>query len=171
MNELMDDKRDYPYSIFEKVKAYFLFFINSKNKHGVHSPFVYDFIQNVLSKSAPINEIEIERNKLKKDHAVIRFKDFGQRDDRMSTISAIAKNSLKKTKEASILAQIVYHYKVDEVIEMGTSLGITTAYIAIKNPSVNVLTIEANEVALERARKIWSDLSISTITSFSVEKN
>ncbi len=162
----MDIKRDSPYSIFKKAGAYFFFLLDSKNKHGVHSPFVFDFIQNVLSKNLPIKEIEIERAKLKKDHSFLIFKDFGQRDDRKCSISTIAKKSLKRPKEAAIIAQIVKHYKVNKVIEMGTSLGITTAYIAKCNPSISIQTIEANEEVLAIAEKNWEKLSISNITSF-----
>jgi len=162
----MNIKRDNPYSIFKKVQAYLFFLLNSKNRHGVHSPFVYDFIQNVLSKNSPINEIEIERAKLKKDDSIIVFKDYGQRDDRNSSVSTIAKKSLKRSKEAAIIAQIVKYYKVDKVIEMGTSLGITTAYIAKCNPSIPIQTIEANKDVLAIAEKNWQSLSISNITSF-----
>jgi len=162
----MDIKRDSPYSIFKKVRAYFFFLLNSKNRHGVHSPFVFDFIQNVLLKHATIKEIEIERAKLKKDDSFIDFKDSGQRNDRNSSISTIAKKSLKRPKEAAIIAQIANHYKVDKVIEMGTSLGITTAYIAKRNPLITIQTIESNKEVLALAKKKWEALSISNIESY-----
>lgn len=162
----MNIKRDAPYSIFKKAEAYLFFLLNSKNRHGVHSPFVYDFIQNVLAKNSPLEEIENQRAKLKKDNSIIAFKDFGQRNDRNISISSIAKKSLKRPKESAIIARIAHHYKVEKVIEMGTSLGITTAYLAKCNHSISIQTIEANQEVLAIAQKNWQNLAVSNITSF-----
>lgn len=165
----MISKADKPYSLFQKAKAYLHFLQLSKNRHGVHSPFVYDFIENVANYPYSDKLVEIERRKMINDHSPIIIKDFGMGNDRRSTVSRIAKMSLKKPKEAGLIARIVKFYKVSQVIELGSSLGITTAYIARSTPNVKVKTIEGSEAILNISRKIWSRLKIKNIESFNGE--
>ena len=165
----MISKADKPYSLFQKVKAYLHFLRLSTNRHGVHSPFVYNFIENVANYPYSDKAVEIERKKLTNDHSPITIKDFGMGEDRRSSLSKIAKKSLKKPKEAGLIARIVEYYNVRRVIELGSSLGITTAYIARSASSVKVKTIEGSEDILTIGRKIWKQLNLENIDSYNGE--
>ena len=45
-------------------------------------------------------------------------------------ICDIARNSLKPAKQSALLYRIAKHYKCKHILELGTSLGITSSYLA-----------------------------------------
>lgn len=157
---------DKPYGILSKITKYSSFWLQSKNRHDVHSPFVFDFVESVLNKKNKDKAVEDERKKLLKDHSEIFINDLGAGKDRSTSVSAVASNSLKKTKEAGILAGIVKHYAIDKVIEFGTSLGITTAYMARARNDVQVYSIEGSAQLLSIAKSVWDSLGITNIDSY-----
>lgn len=75
----------------------------------------------------------------------------------VSTTAQIAKNSLKRKRHASALAAWCETSGAREILELGTSLGITTAYLAQAKES-QITTIECNGDRLDKARLIWSHL-------------
>ncbi len=125
------------FSRLRLAKKYLSYFITSQSGkgHGVHSPFVFDFIKNVLNDNIPYPEydkIERERERLLADERIIEVEDFGagsssQKNTRQ--VKQIARTSLKTKKYAQLLFRIAKYYKVSTVIELGTSLGITTSYL------------------------------------------
>jgi len=130
----------------------------------VHSPFVYEFVEEALNLNYEDKAIEKERATLLRDNNNINLKDLGSGKDRSTTIARIASKSLKKPKEAQLLAKIVRHFKVDHVIELGTSLGISTAYMARSNREINIQSVEGSKEVLEVAIKVWDRLKIKSIT-------
>lgn len=137
------------YSTFQLFKKYLHYYFSASNGkgHGMHSPFVFDFIKNVLpdKKEISFELIEELRTKLLQDETVIEVEDFGAGSAVMKNnnrkIRHIAASSLKKPKYARLLHRIIHYYKATSVLELGTSLGITTAYMAAV-PGVNVQTLE-----------------------------
>ncbi len=70
------------YSTFKLAKKYLQYLMTASNGkgHGIHSPFVFDFITNVLSdkkKHLKFNAIEKIRNDLLNDNSIIEVEDFG----------------------------------------------------------------------------------------------
>jgi len=159
----MKSLKEKPYNLIRKVIAYSRFLLKSKDRHGVHSPFVYDFVENVLNPVYHDKGIEVERNKLLKDNSTVTIKDFGIGEDRKTSITEIAATSLKKQKEAELLAKIVSFYSIERIIELGTSFGISTSYMARANPSAQIDTIEGSAEILEKAKKVWKSLNIDWI--------
>lgn len=119
------------------------------NGHGVHSPFVYSFITDVLNDNRSFYSfgfIENQRKKLLNHHQSIEVVDFGA-GSRLSLtktrkVSKIAAASLKPKKYSSLLFKIVNHYGYKNIIELGTCLGVTTAYLATANGNAKVTTFE-----------------------------
>lgn len=167
----MNNKIDKPFTLSEKIKAYLYFLWKSRNRHGVHSPFVFDFIEHVANKYYKDEIIEEERKRLKNDYSIIDLKDFGTGANRRTSVWKIARSSLKSPKEAALIAKITSYYKINEVIELGCSLGITSAYIARSHPSINVKTIEGSESVLEIAKNVWQRLGLKNIESFKGDFN
>lgn len=165
----MNSSIDKPFSLLKKIVLYVRFWSLSKNRHGVHSPFVFDFVENVLNPIYSDKEIEKQRDLLLKNKSTLFLNDHGQGKDRDTTIAAIAKTSLKKPKEAQLLAKMVSHYSIQKVIELGTSFGISTSYMARSCPSARVITVEASKEVLEVARSIWASLDVRSIDSIHSE--
>jgi predicted O-methyltransferase YrrM len=133
--------------------------------HGTHSPFVYSFIKEVLNKQIPADKfdlIEQYRKQLLQDNEIVNVWDRGagsrQSFDNMRSVKQIAKVALKPKKYSLLLHKIIAHYKPDEILEMGTSLGITTCYLAAANNHAKVVTMEGAPSVALIAKKTFSTL-------------
>lgn len=146
------------YSRFQIAKKYVDYYRHAENSrgHGIHSPFVFDFVLNVLNKRShhpAFGTIEKFRKALLRNKQVIEVKDFGagsagKINGKRRSISAIASHSLKQPKYAKLLHRIAAHYHCENIIELGTSLGTTTAYLSTSSPTAHVTTLEgAPEIA------------------------
>jgi predicted O-methyltransferase YrrM len=134
---------------------HYYFSASSGKGHGIHSPFVFDFITSVLNdrQSYPAYEqVELLREELLRNNTLIRIEDLGagsavsSRKDRR--IRDIARHSVKSKKYGRLLYRMVKKYQPHTIVELGTSLGLTTSYFSLANKDATVVTIEgAGEVA------------------------
>ena len=149
----------------------YLIFSSNKKGHGIHSPFVFDFIIHVLrgklSDAIYFGEIEKLRNTLIRSSGFITVEDLGAGSFLTSktnrSISSIARHSLKSKKYARLLYRIVSYYKPDSILELGTSFGITTQYLAIANPDACIKTIEGSAEILQIAKEGFEKNHIKNI--------
>ena len=137
-----------------KYLHYLLSASNSKG-HGMHSPFVFDFIKNVLNDDRDFyayQQIEQKRSELLVDKTILNIKDLGAGSRtipfKQRSIESIAKSSLKPKKFGQLLFRMVNYYQPKTILELGTSLGITSSYLAAAKTDAKVITLEgASEVA------------------------
>jgi len=155
------------YSAFQLAKKYFYYYFKAQNGkgHGIHSPFVFDFIIHVLNdkkKYDCYSKIESLRKELLGNNDSIEVEDFGAGSAvipfKNRKIKDIASTSLKKKKYAQLLFRIAKYYRCKNIVELGTSLGISTSYLASANDNSNVITLEGShniaKIALHNFRKI-----------------
>jgi len=149
------------YNRFQLAKKYlhYYFTASSGKGHGIHSPFVFDFIKNILQDKTIYGcyrDIEKIRQQLLMQQTEIVVQDLGAGSSVIKTnkrvIADMAGSSLKPKKYAQLLFRIVQYYKPETVIELGTSFGITAAYLAAGNDDAKVFTIEGSEAIAEIAR-------------------
>lgn len=155
--------------IASKFIRYFLVASNGKG-HGVHSPFVFDFIKNVLNDKRQFyayESVEGIRKQMITDDSVLTIKDYGagsivsKTDQRK--VSSIARTSLKPAKYGQLLFRIANYYKSNNIVELGTSLGVTTAYLASANTNGKVITMEGADQVAKLARKNFEQLGLNNI--------
>ena len=160
------------YSRFRLLKKYIHYYVTASNGkgHGVHSPFVFDFIKCILNdkkKYACYTPIESLRDRLLNDQTIIGVTDFGAGSSLIKTnkrtVKQIAASSLKPRKYAQLLFRIVQYYLPQTIIELGTSLGITTAYFANGNTKANVYTLEGSAAIAGIAKENFERLSLNNI--------
>jgi predicted O-methyltransferase YrrM len=126
---------------------------------GVHSPFVFRLINNVFREKNLYyiyNNVEKIRNSLLNDNKEIVIKDLGTGDNTKRKISDIARKSLKNEKYAQLLFRLVNQAKPDTILELGTSFGITTLYLASYNSKARCITIEGCPETLKIASNIFN---------------
>ena len=126
---------------------YLNFLASSGNEHSIHSPFIFDiYTKAIRSKkqyySFPI--IENIRDKMLSCEDVIQVKDYGtgHQLEQSRKIKDIARISLKKPRLGQILFQLVAYCEPRYIIDLGTSLGITTMYLANAKPTSSVKSFE-----------------------------
>jgi predicted O-methyltransferase YrrM len=161
------------YSTFQlaiKFATYYLTASNGKG-HGVHSPFIFDFIEKVLNDKkayACYISIESQRKKLLQDEGVIEVEDFGAGSSVIKTnkrvVKKIAASSLKPKKFAQLLFRIVQYYQPKTVVELGTSLGITSSYLATGSNNSNLYTCEGSANIAAIAEQTFTQLKYKNIT-------
>jgi predicted O-methyltransferase YrrM len=160
------------YSQLKLAFKYLNYYITASNGkgHGVHSPFVFEFITKVLNDKTvypPYKKLEEHRLFSLMDETTITVNDLGagsvQSKSETRTIRSIARYAVKPKKFGQLLYRIVRYYQPSTVVEMGTSLGITTAYLAKANPNGKVYTFEGAEEILSVAKEMFQNLKIENI--------
>ena len=145
------------YTRLQLAKKFIHYYFSASNGrgHGIHSPFVFDFVTNVLNDTRefyPYESIESVRRQLMKDKSLIEIEDFGagsaHQSNKQRSIGSVAKHASKSKKLSRLLFRIVHYYQPKIILELGTSLGISSAYMASANPGARIISIEgASSVA------------------------
>lgn len=131
-----------------QFKNYLRHFFQAKSTkgHGIHSPFVYELATQVLpdSKHEQFQPIERLRKKLLKDQRVITVTDLGsgskKHESNKRTIADIAEFSAKSDSFGRMLNRLTDLSGTKRILELGTSLGLSTAYLSLSEKPV--ITIE-----------------------------
>jgi predicted O-methyltransferase YrrM len=166
------------YRLAQKYLLYYLTASNGKG-HGVHSPFVFDFIIHVLNDTRVYPEytgIEQLRRQLLRDGTMLEIEDLGAGSAlngmRRRSVSDLARHAAKPKKLGQLLFRIARYYQAASILELGTSLGISTAYLAAGAESgkgsmggkgatdARVVTIEGAGAVAEMARKNFQWLGL-----------
>ncbi len=142
-----------------KIASRFLkFYSRAKTKFNVHSPFVFEFINAILEDDRAFyafREVEILRGELLASKESVEVLDLGAGSHtsgikKQRRVRDIAKSALSPAYQCEWLFRIANLYKPLTVIELGTSLGVSTLYMAEGTP--NETTIFTLEGAPEIAR-------------------
>lgn len=153
---------------------YFLYRLKSFRLHGVHSPFVFDLYEQVILHDghfATYTRVEKLRHKLRKNSQQIQVTDLGagskSQNTHLRSISHLATVSAKPAKYSQLLFRLVNYFQPQIILELGTSLGITTSYLALACQKSNVFTFEgcpniAQQAALNFKNQKLSNVKIIT---------
>jgi predicted O-methyltransferase YrrM len=136
--------------MFSTVKylKYFLF-SHHRDGHGIHSPFVFNLVSCIFrNKIEPdiVFSIEKTRKKLLTDPRSIMVNDLGAGSKKMKTslrkVSDIARYSAVPGKYGILLSNMAKAFGKPFILEFGTSLGISTMYMAATCGDSTVITME-----------------------------
>ncbi|MGE5420999.1 MAG: O-methyltransferase [Chloroflexota bacterium] len=156
---------------FYHVIKYFEYVIHSgHNKgHGVHSPFIFDLVSRVFRNKNDrevVLRIEKIRKKLLKDHRLIAVNDLGaggnKNNSRTRKVSEITRYSAVPEKFGVLLGNLASEFGNRPIVEMGTSLGFSTMYMAASCSST-VYTIEGCSSCAAIARENFSEAGLKNI--------
>ena len=154
---------------FEIIKYYSA----AKGRHGIHSPFAYDFIDKCV-KIELDEEFSLKRDllytQLTQSNELITIQDFGAGSKKLGNkrmVKSVFKHSSSKGKYADLLYRISNFYKPKRILELGTSLGVGTIHLQAGNSKSEITTIEACPETLAVAIKNFKtfNLNIHTINN------
>ena len=157
------------YSKSQLLLKYLLYYFTASNGkgHGMHSPFIFEFIRKVMNDKTVYPEyekVEALRSLLLNDNTVLEVEDFGAGSviDKKNKrrISSIAKNAAKSKKFGQLLFRMARYYQPATILELGTSLGITTSYLSLAKPDARLITLEGSKQIADVAKKNFSSLEI-----------
>lgn len=130
---------------------YLRYLRRSKTKHGVHSPFVFDFITKVLEDHThypAYDLVEAQRDKLLHNKNQIEVVDLGvlagkkKYSTYLERVKNIAKKSGISPSQGKLLHRIVKYFQPNIMVELGTSLGISSMYQVSASPESFFVGIE-----------------------------
>ncbi|WP_207426558.1 O-methyltransferase [Pedobacter sp. SYSU D00535] len=134
---------------FQLLKSFIQHRLQANTRHGVHSPFVYKLVDEVIYDYSPrtdYQEIEALRKQLLTDARTVTITDLGAgshiNNNKQKQVKQLARNALKPAKLAQLIYRLANERKPKNIIELGTCLGLTTAYLAKAAPAAKVLSIE-----------------------------
>ena len=131
------------------IFRYIKYLFRAKSKHSAQAPFIYELITQVIDKITDDNScenIESLRKELCEQERTIMITDFGAgstiNNSKTRKVKDVAKNSAKNAKFGKLLYRIIQFYKPKNILELGTSLGISTSYLAKADANAQVFTFE-----------------------------
>jgi predicted O-methyltransferase YrrM len=152
------------FAAWQKIRHW----LRSKGPNAVHSPFVFSFYNEVIAfpyTFYSFAEIEDARELLLKDTDVLEFTDAGSWKRAVKTkVADHARSSLMPPGKAQLLFRFVHWFKPGSILELGTSFGITTAYLQKAYPA-RVTSVEAIPAIAGKARQTWNRLQLDHIDS------
>lgn len=153
---------------FFRIYYFVIHFVTARNTRGfgIHSPYLFDFVRYVISEKNPFYifaEIEKQRSKLLNDNTIIKKNDFGTGESKQFKVCEIAAKSICSPQKGQLLCRIVNYLKLYNVLELGTSFGISTAYLASLSNTRKCITLEGCEDTFNIACQTFSALNFSNI--------
>lgn len=158
------------------LTSYLKFLWNSSNAHGVHSPFVFDLVRKCFYDTKKYSEyktLKKYRDSLLENKNTIEVTDFGSGSrvfkSNIRAINQIAKNAGVSSKNARLLFRIVRYFQPENVLEIGTSLGLATSALALGNSKAKITTLEGCPQTAKVAQQQFQDFNFnitSIVTKF-----
>ncbi|WP_333821147.1 O-methyltransferase [Ohtaekwangia sp.] len=152
-----------------QCKTYLSYWLDQVTEHSLHSPFLFDFYKNVLhteDNNSYYHPIEERRKAYLLNETTLTIQDLGAGSAVLKTsqrkINAIARTSLSPEKYSKLYARIIAYFKCRTILELGTSLGINTLYLAAKKDTT-VTTFEGAASIVKTARDTFQLLQATNI--------
>lgn len=153
-----------------QILSYIKFLFQATNQHGVHSPFVYDFVTKCLydkEKHQAYINLDNYRNTLKNSKVELEVTDCGEGskvlDSNKRKVSQMVAISSCSKKEARLLLRMAKYFKISSVLELGTSLGMGTYAFALANKNIKITTIEGCKNTSNFSESQFQKLGINTV--------
>ena len=157
------------YQLFAYLRYWLL---RSGTAHGLHSPFVFGLYTTVIRHTGEYRafaRVEKRRQALLASSQVIDVTDFGAGSQvasgggRRRAVRAIARHAAKPPRLAQLLFRLVNYFQPATILELGTSLGLTTAYLALADSRSRVLTFEGCPNTAAVARQTFDELGAMNV--------
>jgi len=128
---------------------YLQYLLKAKGLHGTHSAFVYELYEKVIGSEVQYYDfapIEHLRQTLLQSTESIEVVDFGAGagGSTKRKVSDIARRSSIHERQGQLLFRLVNFLQPKTMLEIGTSLGVSTLYQAKACPTANFITMEGS---------------------------
>ncbi|MCG8412314.1 MAG: class I SAM-dependent methyltransferase [Bacteroidales bacterium] len=138
-----------------------------KKGHSIHSPFMYRLIREVFIQKTINPELAkvIDLHKrYKKSRQIISFnKTVVDSEHSISLeLGKIIKRSSINSKYGKLLFRLIQFFNSETILEIESSVGISSAYIAQANKKAHFISIESIKLKIEIAKKLSNELNQNT---------
>ncbi len=167
------------------LKSYLKFLYQSKNEHGVHSPFVFDLVTKCFYDKKRYPEYKIlktYRKSLLQNKNFIEVTDFGAGSrvfkSNKRQIAKIAQTAGISIKRAELLFRIVNYFQPDSsnskqakqsILEIGTSLGLATSALSLGNENAKIITLEGCQMTMNQCQLQFQKFNFNNVEFINTE--
>jgi predicted O-methyltransferase YrrM len=149
-----------------------LFYLKFRRGHGIHSPYLFDFINKGVFNGAGHQvpkEILWNHRELKREKSKIPIGKLGAssrvENSKERSVGSFVRFSSVSEKYGALLHRIIRWFEPEVIIELGSGLGISTLYLASGSPKVPLYSIEGDS---HRAAFACSLLTRNNLESTSI---
>lgn len=149
---------------------YAAFWWRSGNAHGLHSPFVFNLYCFTIHHTGTFlayDQVEDLRQALLQDNTELDVTDFGAGSvtgaTRKRKISNIAFFAAKPPLLGQLIFRLANHFKPLTILELGTSLGLTTSYLGLARKTAQLYTFEGCPAIAAQAKKNFQKLGLQNV--------
>jgi len=156
--------------VWFKIRSFIAFLLASTNKHGVHSPFVYELVTKCFN--GPTNPAKMKafykiQKCLYSNKNSIKITDYGKGSSVFKSnerkVSDIAKIAGINKKKSALLLRMVDYFNPKNILEIGTSVGLGTSVLSIGNPDAKIVTLEGCENTADVAKDLFKTNHLNNI--------
>lgn len=155
-----------------QVKSFLKYQLKSRHKkgYGLHSPFVFNLVRHVIycqNNYYAFEQIRNYRKELEASDAVIQMVDYGAGSSVFESserkVSRLVRNSSIAPKYGEALFKIIQHLNPPNIIELGTSVGISSLYFALSDKRRKVYTIEGCSETANIAKQAFNKFNCENV--------
>ncbi|MBO5345845.1 MAG: class I SAM-dependent methyltransferase [Paludibacteraceae bacterium] len=149
-----------------KVRLQYALRAHYRKGHWVHSPFTFHTLNYVIFERTPYYSfpvIENLRQQLQQNNTPLNLQPLGTSKAKTTTIARELKNSAKSPRLAQLLQRLCASNQSHYIIELGTNLGLSTAYLASNNSNSQVFTLEGQPELCQITRQNFKQLHLNNI--------
>lgn len=146
--------------------------MSSLTEHDLHSPFLFNFYNELIKNTYPyfdFIELNNSRKNLLCNNIELEINDFGAGSKKLASkkrkIKDIASSGIAQKKQAEFMYRLLNKFNPKTVIELGTSIGLTTMYMAKAIPKSTIYTIEGCKNIHEFTNKTFKQIGLKNIVS------
>ena len=148
----------------------YIFIARHKKGHGIHSPFLYDLIINTFNNSfqyETYSRIEKLRKIIRTDRQNYIYTNYRPSQNVYTRhprkVSDVVKKTAISPKHARLIFRLINKFNPNVSLELGTGVGVTTAYIASAKKHNIVYTVDKNNELTDYARHNLQYLDIENV--------
>ncbi len=149
------------HNFFFQIQSWLRWHATAQSWRRTHPPHIFRLFEGVQKRDQH-HDIEEVRRGFCTDPTALTSPDAGagsRQKRRARTVANTAKIALKSPKEAAQMAALARGLNAKHILELGTCLGITTAYLA--KSGAHVTTIEADPTLADCALKGWKQMKLT----------
>lgn len=154
-----------------RIKYYLKYLISAKSIHSIHSPFLFQFVKECFDKKNQyycFDELNRIRKQLINDNTLLQYTHIGAHSTQLKhkniSIKKIFKVAVTPKKYSELYFKIINFLQAKTILELGTSLGLNTMYLA-KGTTGKVITIEGQKSVYDYAKNLFKKNQITNIVA------
>lgn len=142
------------------IRHFLKYYSSAITKYRVHSPFVFSLLTEVIEDNRyyyAFDHLKTLRARLLQKNESVEVLDLGagsrKISDKTRKISEIAKTSVSPEWQCQMLFRLVDYFKPETVLEMGSSLGISSMYLHFGNTGAKMISLEGSPEIAKLAKE------------------